>query len=59
MKELNLHTYDIQYLIIALVNSDGDKVIGDRREYLMDKLAELNRMCRKENNYTLTITVND
>lgn len=59
MKELNLHTYDIQYLIIALVNSDGDKVIGDRREYLMDKLAELNRMCRKENNYTLKITVND
>ena len=59
MKELNLHTYDIQYLIIALVNSDGDKVIGDRREYLMNKLAELNRMCRKENNYTLTITVND
>ena len=53
-----LNTHDIQYLVIALIMSSGDTIVGaDDEERLINKLTELNKMCVKRNDYTLTVTV--
>lgn len=57
---LELSTDNIQYLIIALVNSDvyraGD-IPADVSEELQNVLCELNSMCSEDNNYTLNVEV--
>lgn len=57
---LELTTDNIQYLIIALINSDvyrkGD-IPADVSEELQNVLCELNKMCSADNNYTLNVEV--
>lgn len=53
--EFNLHTYDIQRIIIALISSKS--IEEDNKNRIMEKLEEMNRLCTEENNYTLKITV--
>lgn len=54
--EFNLHTFDIQNLIIALVYA-RDNIKEEDRKRLDDKLCELNRMCNEGNNYTLKVKI--
>ena len=57
---LELSTDNIQYLLIALINSDvyraGD-IPADVSEELQNVLCELNKMCSADNNYTLNVEV--
>ena len=56
--KFNLHTDDIQYLIIALCCTKTDTILTEEvKERLSDKLCELNRMCCEENDYTLSVEV--
>jgi len=56
--EFKLHTYDIQYLDIAMIMYRPDTVIKrDDIERIKNKLSELNNLCTKENNYTINVTV--
>jgi len=55
--EFNLHTYDIQYLIIALVIARHDPMIAKEYDRLSDLLDNLNGMCSEENDNTLAVTV--
>lgn len=58
--EFTLHTYDIQNLIIALCCAKTDSVLTEEvKERLSDKLCELNRMCNEDNDYTLSVSVNE
>jgi len=58
--EFNLNTSDIQKMVIALIMSPDDTVVTkDDKQRLLDKLTAMNNFCRKENDYTLTITVRD
>lgn len=60
MMEFNLHTYDIQYLVIALISYKSDSVLTEADiKRLIDNLSMINNLCTKDNNYTLSITVND
>jgi len=57
--EFKLHTYDIQYLIIALLDYKADDIITDVDKKRLDELlSKLNNLCKKENNYTITLTAN-
>ena len=57
--EFKLHTYDIQKLIIALIAYKADDVItDDDKKRLNELLTDLNNLCKEENNYTITLTVN-
>lgn len=56
----NLHTYDIQDLIIALIMRDKENDPDGMAERLarMDALlTDMNNMCSPANDYTLTVTV--
>lgn len=58
-KNLKLHTYDIQRMMIILIGyRDFDEVIteADVERYL-DTLGELNRMCSEENGHELDVTI--
>lgn len=60
--EFSLHTYDIQDLMICLIEAkshDKEKRIITEADYdrLNDLLCSLNRLCTEENNYTLFFTV--
>lgn len=56
--KLKLQTYDIQLLVIALIEyKSNDVLTEDDKQRLQDKLIELNNLCTKENDYTLTITI--
>lgn len=54
--EFDLHTFDIQNLIIALVYA-RDNIKEEDKTRLDDKLCELNRMCNEGNNYTLKVKI--
>ena len=57
--EFKLHTYDIQDLMIALIAYKANDIItGDDKKRLNELLARLNNLCREENDYTITLTVN-
>jgi len=57
--EFKLHTFDIQYLIIALLDYKADDIITDVDKKRLDELlSKLNNLCKKENNYTITLTAN-
>ena len=57
--EFKLHTYDIQNLMIALIAYGADGVItDDDKKHLAELLTDLNNLCKEENNYTITLTVN-
>ena len=57
--EFKLHTYDIQDLMIALIAYRADNIItDDDKKRLNVLLARLNNLCREENDYTITLTVN-
>ena len=52
-----LHTYDIQYIIMALLFADLGTLTKEDRERLVDSFSELNNMCNSGNDFTLTVTV--
>lgn len=54
--KFDLHTYDIQRLVIALICSH-DHTEEEDKNRIMEKLEEMNLLCTEENNYTLKITV--
>lgn len=57
--EFKLHTFDIQYLIIALLDYKADNIITYVDKKRLDELlSKLNNLCKKENNYTITLTAN-
>ena len=59
-KEINLNTHDIQKLIICIIFSeDATTVTEEDRNRYLQTLAELNNRCNKENDYTLTIAVDN
>lgn len=58
--EFKLHTYDIQKLDIAMICYEADEVISvEDKERLSGIMAKLNNACTKENNYTITIKVEE
>ena len=57
-EQLNVSTYDLQDLVIALICYKPDAVITKaEKERLMDTLAGLNNLCNVSNDYTLRVTV--
>lgn len=59
-KEIKLNTHDIQKLTICVIFSrDATTVTEEDRNRYLQTLAELNNRCNKENDYTLSITVDD
>ena len=63
MKEFDITTTDIQWLILSLISAEAygsDGVIPDEWfAKAKDQLIKINRMCKMPNNYTLTITVKE
>lgn len=58
--EIKLQTNDIQMLDIALICYKADKVISEQDiDRLSGLLAKLNNACTKENDYTITLIVED
>lgn len=62
--DFKLHTYDIQNLMICLIEkraSDSKKKVITEDDYdRLDRLLTyLNSLCTEENNYTLTVKVDN
>ena len=59
--KFNLNTHDIQKMVIALINSKccvtDTSLTKEDYDRLIDRLAEINRLCTAENDYTLSVTV--
>jgi hypothetical protein len=65
-KAIKLHTYDLQRTVIALIEAHSNRkhVTKDPEEAeaydrLSDLFADLNLLCTADNDYTLTVTVDD
>ena len=64
-KFVQLHTYDLQKLVITLIdyscnskNFEGNPIVTkDDCEKLIDVFADLNRYCNEGNDYTITLEV--
>lgn len=59
MKEIKLSTNDLQYTVLALICNDSC-VLRDNpneEEKLINLYSELNKLCMRENNYTITLRV--
>ncbi len=59
-QKIRLNTHDIQKLMICVIYS-GDTTVAtenDKERYL-SILTELNNRCNRENDYTLTVMVDD
>jgi len=56
--EIKLTTEDIQYLILALVCTDAN-IPCEKYSRLDELLCGLNRKCKLDNNYTLTLTLKE
>ena len=57
-KNLKLHTYDIQRMMIILIGyrDFGEVITEDDVQRYLDALGELNQMCSEENGHELDIT---
>ena len=57
-EQLNVSTYDLQDLVIALISYKPDSVITKAdKERLIGTLTDLNNLCSASNDYTLRVTV--
>ena len=60
MMSFRMHTFDIQDIVIALIFASVREENPDmkaRMEKMIDVFADVNRACAKENDYTVTVTV--
>lgn len=59
--KFTLCTEDIQGILLALICNDSSVLQEntDMLRKLLDTFADVNKMCRKGNNYTVTFTVTD
>ena len=60
MKQFDITTFDIQRMMISVIvgKTDNHRTIPiEWFDLALGRLTELNNMCRKSNDYTLTITV--
>lgn len=57
--EFDLHTYDIQDIVIALIMCDWEPTpeIKERLEKAKDLFSKLNTLCNESNDYTLHFSV--
>ena len=58
--EFNITTTDLQRLIIALIFAGTDPLCTfseDVTHPMIDKFCELNKLCNRENDFTLRVTV--
>ena len=57
--EFDLHTYDLQDIVIALICNDSSvlKDHPDRIERLKTLFAEANWMCNRDNDFTVHVTI--
>ena len=57
--EINLHTYELQDIVIALICSHGT-ILDEKPETkrkLIDMFAGLNNLCTVNNDYTISLEV--
>ena len=66
MKAIKMHTYDLQRIVIACISKTGeerhrrhDAEEAEAYDKLADLFADINRLCEADNDYTITITVDD
>ena len=67
MKTIKMHTYDLQrIIIIACISKTGeerhrrhDVKEAEAYDKLADLFTDINRLCKADNDYTITITVDD
>lgn len=59
--EFDLHTYDIQDILIALIMCDWKPYpdVEERLEKAKGIFTDLNRLCNIDNDFTLHFTVTD
>lgn len=61
MREIKLTSYDLQLTVIALIRNDS-AVLRDHLDdvkRLLETYADLNKLCEANNDYTLTLTIDD
>ena len=59
--EFELHTYDLQDIVIALICNDSAVLAAnpDQKQKLIDLFSGLNQRTNEANNWTLKFTVTD
>lgn len=58
--EFKLHTYDIQRMIIAMIDvgCGNDETISENDvERILNKLCEINNMCNEGNDHTVNVKI--
>ena len=58
--EFKLHTYDIQKLMIAIIEVDykNDTIISKSDVYrILNKLSEINNMCNEGNDHAVNVKI--
>lgn len=59
--KIEFNTYELQDIVLALICHDSN-VLKQRPEdvnRLIDVFADLNRLCNADNDYTISLTVDD
>ncbi len=54
---INLHTYDIQNIMMCVMFSNLSTMSEEDRARYVDMLTNLNQMCNENNNHTVTVTI--
>lgn len=60
--KFNLHTYDIQRIVIALIcyhPMDNDPLTEDDCHRLSELFCDINNLCTEENGYTVSLDICD
>lgn len=59
---MKFDTHELQWLVLGLI-CNNSYVLGqadpDKLEQLKDKITELNNLCNKENQYQITIEIDE
>lgn len=61
--EFSINTHDLQKTVIALINSKccvKDSILTDEDyDRLIDMFSDMNKLCSADNDWTLSVSVND
>lgn len=58
--EFKLHTYDIQRLMIAIIDvecANSGVISKNDVERILNKLSEINNMCNESNNHAVSVII--
>lgn len=58
--EFKLHTYDIQRLMIAIIEvecANSGVISKNDVERILNKLSEINNMCNESNNHAVNVKI--